>query len=357
MKSSSPAIAATSASHLVDAPEGGRPRRHRRATSACSTAAAGSRCTQRRPRADRATSARSTARDLEGYDCVMHLAAISNDPMGDLDPKLTLAINRDALDPAGAAGQARPACRASCSRQLLGLRPGRDARPRRERRAEPAHRLRASRRSRPKPAIARAGRRRLLARSPAQRDRVRPFADAAHRPRRQQPARLRARHRRDPHHERRLAVAAADPLPRHRPRVRRLRRGARASASHNVAVNVGANAENYQVRDVAAIVQRLLPGPEIVFTGEVGADPRDYRVNFDRLGGLLPDFRLEYTLRHRHGGAAGALPRARLLARRLRRPAVRPAALARREAGADRGVAGAHGAAPAVGAEPAGADR
>src|SRR5438128_1579573 len=34
-----------------------------------------------------------TAPDLEGCDCVMHLAAISNDPMGDLDPEITRAIN------------------------------------------------------------------------------------------------------------------------------------------------------------------------------------------------------------------------------------------------------------------------
>src|SRR5947207_534777 len=34
-----------------------------------------------------------TPRDLEGQDCVMHLAAISNDPMGDLDPEITRSIN------------------------------------------------------------------------------------------------------------------------------------------------------------------------------------------------------------------------------------------------------------------------
>ena len=37
-----------------------------------------------------------TAGDLENHDCVMHLAAISNDPMGELDPQITLSINRDA---------------------------------------------------------------------------------------------------------------------------------------------------------------------------------------------------------------------------------------------------------------------
>jgi nucleoside-diphosphate-sugar epimerase len=37
-----------------------------------------------------------TVEDLEGHDVVMHLAALSNDPMGALDSSLTLDINRDA---------------------------------------------------------------------------------------------------------------------------------------------------------------------------------------------------------------------------------------------------------------------
>ena len=41
---------------------------------------------------------------------------------------------------------------------------------------------------------------------------------------------------------------------------------------------------------------RLIPGAEIVFTGEVGEDPRDYRVRFDLLRELLPDFRPEFDL-------------------------------------------------------------
>jgi nucleoside-diphosphate-sugar epimerase len=34
--------------------------------------------------------------DLAGHDCVMHLAALSNDPMGEVDAAATYAINRDA---------------------------------------------------------------------------------------------------------------------------------------------------------------------------------------------------------------------------------------------------------------------
>jgi len=67
-------------------------------------------------------------------------------------------------------------------------------------------------------------------------------------------------------------------------------------AVHNRALNVGGNGENYQVRDVADQVQRLIPGARITYTGEVGADPRNYRVRFDRLRQALPDFRLEYNL-------------------------------------------------------------
>jgi nucleoside-diphosphate-sugar epimerase len=34
--------------------------------------------------------------DLDGCDCVMHLAAISNDPMGALNAQITFEVNRDA---------------------------------------------------------------------------------------------------------------------------------------------------------------------------------------------------------------------------------------------------------------------
>src|SRR5207244_13090189 len=33
------------------------------------------------------------ARDLQGFDAVIHLAALSNDPLGDLNPQLTYDIN------------------------------------------------------------------------------------------------------------------------------------------------------------------------------------------------------------------------------------------------------------------------
>lgn len=71
---------------------------------------------------------------------------------------------------------------------------------------------------------------------------------------------------------------------------------AKRSLIHNQTVNIGANSENFQVWQVARKISHLFPKSRLVFTGEVGADPRNYRVNFDKLSQILPDFHLEYTL-------------------------------------------------------------
>ena len=65
---------------------------------------------------------------------------------------------------------------------------------------------------------------------------------------------------------------------------------------HNQIVNIGGNEENFQVKDVGDLVKKLVPNATIVYTGEVGSDSRDYKVNFDYLAKVLPDFKLEYTL-------------------------------------------------------------
>ena len=57
--------------------------------------------------------------DLEGFDAVLHLAALSNDPLGDLDPEVTYNINHRAsvrlAELAKAAGVARFLFSSSCS--------------------------------------------------------------------------------------------------------------------------------------------------------------------------------------------------------------------------------------------------
>ena len=65
---------------------------------------------------------------------------------------------------------------------------------------------------------------------------------------------------------------------------------------HAKSINIGNNTENYQVKMISQKVQQFLPQAEVLFTGETGKDSRNYRVNFDRLGELLPNFRLEHNL-------------------------------------------------------------
>jgi nucleoside-diphosphate-sugar epimerase len=62
---------------------------------------------------------RSFAEDLRGFDAVVHLAALSNDPLGELDPQLTNDINvgglRRVAEAAKAAGIRRFVFASSCS--------------------------------------------------------------------------------------------------------------------------------------------------------------------------------------------------------------------------------------------------
>lgn len=59
---------------------------------------------------------------------------------------------------------------------------------------------------------------------------------------------------------------------------------------HNEAFNVGQNRENYQIRDMANMVKKIVPGCEIEYTHEHGSDSRTYKVNFDKISTKLKDF-------------------------------------------------------------------
>lgn len=63
-------------------------------------------------------------------------------------------------------------------------------------------------------------------------------------------------------------------------------------AVHNQAFNVGRDDENYQVKDLAEIVRRAVPGCEIEYAGGASPDQRTYRVCFAKLNKALPGFRL-----------------------------------------------------------------
>ena len=60
--------------------------------------------------------------------------------------------------------------------------------------------------------------------------------------------------------------------------------------------NVGATRENYRIRELADIVAQAFPGCE-VSAGPPSADNRSYRVNFDKIASKLPGFKARWTAR------------------------------------------------------------
>lgn len=235
-----------------------------------------------------------TERDVADHDCVMHLAAISNDPMGEINPQVTLSINRDGsvhlAKVAKQAGVGRYLFSGSCSVYGQGAKLDLDE-------GDALNPLTAYARSKIETEM-----------------QVAPLADDGFTP-------VYLRNATAYGHSPMLrldlvvnnllgsAVAfneiriQSDGTP-WRPLIH-CRDIARAFVAfltaprhlvHNQAVNIGANDSNYQVRDIGDQVQRLIPSAKVVYTGEVGADPRNYRVCFNKLNWLLPDFKLQYTL-------------------------------------------------------------
>ncbi|TFY96401.1 NAD-dependent epimerase/dehydratase family protein [Ramlibacter rhizophilus] len=67
-------------------------------------------------------------------------------------------------------------------------------------------------------------------------------------------------------------------------------------AIHNQVFNVGHDADNYQVREIAEIVAEVFPSCELSF-GASGADNRSYRVSFAKIHAQLPGFRCAWDAR------------------------------------------------------------
>jgi nucleoside-diphosphate-sugar epimerase len=65
---------------------------------------------------------------------------------------------------------------------------------------------------------------------------------------------------------------------------------------HNRIFNVGDTAENYQVREIAQIVAETFPGCELTF-GSSDGDNRSYRVSFDKINAQLPGFKCRRNVR------------------------------------------------------------
>jgi nucleoside-diphosphate-sugar epimerase len=65
---------------------------------------------------------------------------------------------------------------------------------------------------------------------------------------------------------------------------------------HDQAFNVGATSENYRVMRVAKIVEEVVPGAKISFAGGASPDKRNYRVNCDKLKCQVPAYRPRWSL-------------------------------------------------------------
>jgi nucleoside-diphosphate-sugar epimerase len=63
------------------------------------------------------------------------------------------------------------------------------------------------------------------------------------------------------------------------------------------AFNVGLTSENYLIREVAELVAEVVPGSTVRFAAGAGADTRNYRVSCERIATEVPDFRPAWTLR------------------------------------------------------------
>ncbi|HXH38960.1 MAG TPA: SDR family oxidoreductase [Thermoanaerobaculia bacterium] len=233
--------------------------------------------------------------DLEGFSAVIHLAALSNDPIGDLDPELTYEINYHSsvrlASLAKAAGVERFIFSSSCSN--YGAATGRmmtedstlnpvTVYGRSKVLTEGAVQSLASEsfspvflRNATAYGVSRRMRTDLVVNNMVAwvftTGRIRILSDGT-------PWRPLV-HVRD--------IAAAFVAVIRAPR----------QVIHNQVLNIGRTEENYQVRQVADIVAGVLPAASIEYAGTAGPDSRDYRVSFDKVARLLPAFVPRWNVR------------------------------------------------------------
>ncbi len=70
-----------------------------------------------------------------------------------------------------------------------------------------------------------------------------------------------------------------------------------AKKVHNQIINCGQNKENFQVRDIATTVQKSQKNIQVSYASQPDKDSRTYKVSFDKLHRILPDFKFKWTLK------------------------------------------------------------
>ena len=73
---------------------------------------------------------------------------------------------------------------------------------------------------------------------------------------------------------------------------------------HDEAFDIGRAEDNVQVRDVAEMVRDIVPGSEVTLAASAGPDLRDYRVDFSKLTGVFPELNMQWRV---HDGVAELL--------------------------------------------------
>jgi nucleoside-diphosphate-sugar epimerase len=66
---------------------------------------------------------------------------------------------------------------------------------------------------------------------------------------------------------------------------------------HDEAFNVGRTEDNVQIRDVAEMVRAAVPGSELTFAAGAGPDLRNYKADFAKLNDTFPDLKLRWSVR------------------------------------------------------------